>query len=709
MILGSRVHKLPWRDPAARPDTAPQGAHLKYYGGRLNASAQVVVVLWGTGSYEPHVASTGTPSMFSFYNQLLGNGAMTGWLDGEYNSVEHTFNGAGSNQHIGTGAAAGVVSIAPSTDSVVIEDSDIQLELANQIAAGQLPAPQHDAQGNNTTYYAVFFPSGKTIVLDDSNSCEPGGFCAYHGTIAQAGRFGEIYYGVHPDMQEGSGCDDGCGPGTVFDNTSSVASHELVEMITDPEVGLVNDFAPPLAWYDGNYGEIGDICNAQQTTYTACDGQTYTSQLEFSNAQQDCIGFPAPSCGAQTPDFTLAAAAVTIPAGSNGTSTLVTTAVSGAGTVGLALSRVPAGVTADISPPSVAAGSNATVSISVGSTVAAGSYTLTVAGTEGTRAHSTSIALTVTSPGGGGGGGVPLGGIVNGGFEAGWLGGWIAGGPAASIVTGGRGSTYAAQLGASDTTGATSGDSTLAQTFLAPDGAAALSFFYLMTCSDSVDYDWATAWLRDDTAGTGVMLLGKVCETDSDWVKVTGTLIPGHTYTLTFTSHADEASADANYIVLDDVAISAAAGGGGAGSSLTNGDFEAGTLAGWTSSGAAASVVPGGHGGAYAARVGSTGPTDGDSSISQTFTAAAGTRTVSFWYMMSCPDTVQYDWATATLRDDSAGTTSTVLARTCTSNGWTQEAASVIAGHSYTLTLASHDDNYSADPTYTLFDDVSVQ
>jgi hypothetical protein len=32
-----------------------------------------------------------------------------------------------------------------------------------------------------------------------------------------------------------------------------------------------------------------------------------------------------------------------------------------------------------------------------------------------------------------------------------------------------------------------------------------------------------------------------------------------------------------------------------------------------------------------------------------------------------------------------------------------------VAGHSYTLTLISHDDNYSADPTYTLYDDVSVQ
>jgi len=34
--------------------------------------------------------------------------------------------------------------------------------------------------------------------------------------------------------------------------------------------------------------------------------------------------------------------------------------------------------------------------------------------------------------------------------------------------------------------------------------------------------------------------------------------------------------------------------------------------------------------------------------------------------------------------------------------------AGVTAGHSYTLTLISHDDNFAGDPTFTLFDDVNV-
>ena len=77
---------------------------------------------------------------------------------------------------------------------------------------------------------------------------------------------------------------------------------------------------------------------------------------------------------------------------------------------------------------------------------------------------------------------------------------------------------------------------------------------------------------------------------------------------------------------------------------------------------------------------------------------------------MTCPDTVTYDWATATLRDNTTGSTRTVLAKTCTVGaGWKQVSATLTAGHSYTLTLTNRDDNYAGDPTFTLYDDVVVQ
>src|SRR5258706_3956145 len=77
----------------------------------------------------------------------------------------------------------------------------------------------------------------------------------------------------------------------------------MIETITDAEVGLaVVANGTPFAWYDAANGEIGDICNAQQATFTGSDAQTYVIQLEFSNAQNNCI---LPITAA--PDFTIAA------------------------------------------------------------------------------------------------------------------------------------------------------------------------------------------------------------------------------------------------------------------------------------------------------------------------------------------------------------------------------------------------------------------
>ena len=147
----------------------------------------------------------------------------------------------------------------------------------------------------------------------------------------------------------------------------------------------------------------------------------------------------------------------------------------------------------------------------------------------------------------------------------------------------------------------------------------------------------------------------------------------------------------------------------GGGSVIVNGGFENGSLSGWTTSGVTSATTSGPHSGAYAAELGSSNPTS-TSSIAQTFTAGTGNSTLGFWYNVTCDDTVAYDWATATLKDNTTGATKTILPKTCTNptSGWKQVTASVTAGHSYTLTLTNKDDNYPGDPTYTLYDDVTV-
>jgi subtilisin-like proprotein convertase family protein len=399
--LGSDVkfHGQPWHDPnELETAAAPAGAHLTYRGGRVVSNIQVVEVVYGSGSFLSQITSAATPNIPSFYQGVL-NSAYVDWLT-EYNTT--TVPTPRSNQTIGRGNFSTRITITPAAarNGATISDANIQAELSAQIAAGTLPAPTHDAAGNTNTYYAIFFPHGKTITQGGSNSCQAGGFCAYHGTISNAGGMGEVYYGVHPDMQAGSGCDTGCGTGTPFANEQSVASHELIETVTDPEVGIATVIGPPLAWYDQTNGEIGDICNAQQGTVVGSDGVTYTVQKEFSNSVNDCIVSKA----AVGNDFTISASpgSISVVQGSSGTSTIATAVSSGsAQTVSLSASGVPSGTTASFSPASVTAGGSSTLTLNVGASTAAGTYAITVTGTGASATHTTSVSLTVTPSGGG--------------------------------------------------------------------------------------------------------------------------------------------------------------------------------------------------------------------------------------------------------------------------------------------------------------------
>ena len=384
-------HGVPVTDNSTRKGpanaSAPASPHLTYYGGRVVGNAQVIQVLWGNGSYLGEVSNTGTPSMASFYQQLLTS-SYVNWLDTEYNTA---VNG-GTNQHIGEGKFVQQITITPSTNALTIDDTQIQTELVAQIKAGHLPEPTVDAQGNPNTYYAVFFPPGITITQGGASSCST--FCAYHGTIANTP---DIYYGVHPDLQPPSACAIGCGPGTTFENYTSLASKELTGTITDAEVGLATSLAAPLAWYDSNNGEIGDICNAQQGTFVGGDQEIYTLQLEFSNAQSNCIN---PTASFPANNFSISASPTTLTLAQNasGTSTISTAVTLGAaGTVSLVLSGLPAGATGSLSPASVTAGGGSTLTVNAGS-AAPGTYVLAVTGVEGAATHSTSVTLTIPAP-----------------------------------------------------------------------------------------------------------------------------------------------------------------------------------------------------------------------------------------------------------------------------------------------------------------------
>jgi len=388
-------HGVPWRDPnttaASGPIgfAAPAGAHLSYNGGPIISNVQVVEVLYGSGSYNAQVAGTTSPTMGQFYGDITTTGLIT--LMQQYN----TNIAGGTNQVFGNGSFGGLFQIVPAAgnNGSTITDAQIQSELLAQITAGHLPAPVIDATGHPNTLYMIFFPPGKTISQGGSNSCQAGGFCAYHGTTSTLFGGKNVLYGVMPDMQAGSGCATGCGTSTVFGNYTSVTSHELVEAMTDAFVGIATVIGPPLAWYDPTNGEIGDICNGQQGSYVA-NGTTYTIQLEFSNAANNCVNFPVQS----TPNFTLSAspASLNVTQGTSGSSTITVTPSGGfTGSVTLSNSALPAGVTAAFGTNPTTGTSSLTFTASA--TATTGTSTITVTGVNGTLTHTTTISLTISA------------------------------------------------------------------------------------------------------------------------------------------------------------------------------------------------------------------------------------------------------------------------------------------------------------------------
>ena len=85
-------------------------------------------------------------------------------------------------------------------------------------------------------------------------------------------------------------------------------SHETIESITDPDVGLaagVVGCSSPVGWYDSNpsdamsvHGEIGDMCeglpdgldSVTKVQFALADGGVFSVQREWSDQYSACLG-----------------------------------------------------------------------------------------------------------------------------------------------------------------------------------------------------------------------------------------------------------------------------------------------------------------------------------------------------------------------------------------------------------------------------------
>lgn len=367
--------------------TAPANAHLTYYDGPVISNVQVVQVLYGSGSYDPEVAGTSTPTLGKFFSDITNSGYISLLTQYSTNVTQ------GTDQTIGGGTFGGLYQITPSAanSGTTLTDAQIQAELIAQITAGNLPQPVFDAAGNMNTIYMIYFPPGVTTTYEGLTSCVSGGYCSYHGATNSTYNNNNLLYGVFPDLQPGSGCANVCGTSTTFGNYTSVSYHELSEAITDPDVNLAVFAAAPLAWYDTNNGEIADICGSAQGSYVA-NGNTYTVEYLFSDAADACLLPPAGGA----PNFSLSDSPIdlSVTQGSNGTTTVTVTPINGfIGDVNLSASGLPSGVTATFASNPATTGS--LVSFAATSTATTGTSMVTITGVSGNITQSVGLSLTI--------------------------------------------------------------------------------------------------------------------------------------------------------------------------------------------------------------------------------------------------------------------------------------------------------------------------
>ena len=127
--------------------------------------------------------------------------------------------------------------------------------------------------------YGVYLPAGMKVTMSGGASCST--FCGYHGHFSYGGA--DIRYAVFPYLD----C-NACKLSnlSVADMLTIVASHEIREAVTDPQLN---------AWYDDQGYEADDKC-AWHNLYRMYDGAFWV-QPEYSNGGTvGGVSYPGPGC-----------------------------------------------------------------------------------------------------------------------------------------------------------------------------------------------------------------------------------------------------------------------------------------------------------------------------------------------------------------------------------------------------------------------------
>lgn len=222
---------------------------------------------WGA-----NVASLFVNEMPQFYTDFVAGNRLD-WLS-EYNTDIKAVNGQnGTQQKFSRGSFLKAVTIDPQNKKLKLTDEEIQTELAAQIAQNILPRPDQD------TLYMIHFPNKVSISIEGMSSCQS--FGGYHFNSNHP-QFGQIYYSVLPDCSA-----DSEGYEKRLARMTFVASHELMEAITDPQPTVGSHPEYPQAWNVDDGNEISDVC-AWGAVQMKGLKRSYSVTKNWSNSRNTC-------------------------------------------------------------------------------------------------------------------------------------------------------------------------------------------------------------------------------------------------------------------------------------------------------------------------------------------------------------------------------------------------------------------------------------
>jgi hypothetical protein len=194
---------------------------------------------------------------------------------------------------VGPATSAGAATMGASDDpSGSIDDSAIQTWLVTKLEVADAALPAPDAQ----TVYVLFYPAGVTVTFQGGQSCTS--FEGYHDETALDAAHGAtpVAYAVVPRCGDLDGVDG-------VPAITGVASHELVEVATDPfplsSPAYLQVDAAHFYWTDVLGGsEVADMCAHVPGALVSLDALPYTVQRTWSNASaraghDPCVPVPA--------------------------------------------------------------------------------------------------------------------------------------------------------------------------------------------------------------------------------------------------------------------------------------------------------------------------------------------------------------------------------------------------------------------------------